>query len=103
MCLSDDVESVDWGNEQHRVEPSCALPSPEDERYHVGTGRQFTLKAILLLTFVVALSLGMIRWAEFTRSTYKFSVAMTGTIILSVVVGAAIGYVVGIWITHVRR
>ena len=103
MCLSDDVESVEWDDEQQRVESSSASPGPEDEGYHVGASRQFTLKAMLFLTFIVALSLGMIRWAEFTLSTYKFSVAMTGTIILSVALGAAIGYVVGIWIANVRR
>ena len=79
MCLSDDVESVEWDDEQQRVEPSSASPGPEDEGYHVGASRQFTLKAMLFLTFIVALSLGMIRWAEFTLSTYKFSMAMTGT------------------------
>jgi len=103
MCLSDELDSFEWEREPQQVDTPLPVHDPAEGEYRVATGHQFTLKAMMFLIFVVALSLGMIRWADFAMSTYKFSVAMTGTIILAVAMGASVGYVVGIWIASLRR
>ena len=94
----------EWYDEQPRLDSTFPdsmdaeeLPPP------VATGQQFSLKAILLFVFVIALSLAMIRWAESIISAYKFGIVLSGTVLLAVAMGAAIGYAMGIWLANIRR
>ncbi|MCH2128139.1 MAG: hypothetical protein MK179_03290 [Pirellulaceae bacterium] len=103
MCVSEDLDSFEWEPESPRLDATQPAPEHADKRYVVASGHQFTLKMLFLVVFVAGLSLGMIRWADYAMSTYKFSVAMTGTVTLAVVVGAAAGYIIGIWIANLHK